>query len=112
MSKLHIGDAEAEFRVINITPDFCDVDGDVVPYEIYQELSSEKDYAKSVLARGERVLKRWSSIRGVIGNAGSGVLSTVSQGGGDTMMIEGAGKVFVEGEPVCRHLDLCLMNGG
>jgi hypothetical protein len=46
----------------------------------------------------------------VIGNAGKGVSSGVSQGSGDTIVLEGAKSVRVEGELAARHLDLCDMN--
>jgi hypothetical protein len=111
MSGRHIADAEAKFKVVNIAPDFCKVNGQVVPFDIYQELPPEKSsYAKQVNARGEKVLHVDSIVKGVIGNAGSGVSSGVSQGGGDTIIIEGASSVRVEGKLCARHLDLCQMN--
>jgi hypothetical protein len=111
MSELHIADAEAAFKVINISPDFCRVGGKVVPFDIYRALPPEKtNYAKKTNARGEKVLHVASIIQGVIGNAGSGVCSGVSQGGGDTIVVDGSKKVFVEGERVGRHRDLCQMN--
>src|SRR5262249_28731285 len=111
MSGRHIADAEGAFMVVNITPDFCRVNGAVVPFDIYKQLPPEKrDYAKKVKARGEKVLHLDSIIQGVIGNAGQGVKSGVSQGAGDTIIIEGAQTVHVEGQLCARHLDLCLMN--
>jgi hypothetical protein len=111
MSGRHIADAEGIFRVCNITPDMCIVNGQVVPFDIYQELPPEKaNYAKKVRARGEKVLHVNSIIKGVIGNAGKGVSSGVSQGSGDTWITEGAKSVRVEGQLCARHLDLCEMN--
>ena len=111
MSERHIADAESSWKVVNITPDFCVVGGVVVPFDIYRELPPEKsDYAKKVRARGEKVLHVDSIVGGVIGNAGSGVSSGVSQGGGDTKILEGATSVHVEGKLCARHLDLCDMN--
>jgi hypothetical protein len=111
MAERHIADAEATFLVVNITPDFCIVNGTVVPFDIHKELPPEKaNYARKVKARGEKVLHVDSIVQGVIGNAGSGVSSGVSQGGGDTRIIEGAQTVHVEGQLVARHLDLCKMN--
>ena len=111
MKGRHIADAEAAWKVCNINPDFCKVNGVVVPFEISRELPPEKaDYAKQVRARGEKVLHIDSIVSGVDGNAGSGVSSGVSQGGGDVAIIEGAPLVRVEGKLCARHLDLCDMN--
>ena len=111
MSGRHIADAEGAFLVVNITPDFCKVNGVVVPFDIYKQLPPEKsNYAKKVRARRQKVLHLDSIVQGVIGNAGQGVKSGVSQGGGDTIIIEGAQTVHVEGQLCARHLDLCLMN--
>ena len=111
MSGLHIADAESAFKCVNITPDFCKVNGVVVPFEIYRELPPERaDYAHHVRARGEKVLHVDSVVQGVIGNAGSGVSSGVSEGGGDVGILQGAPNVRVEGRLCARHLDLCDMN--
>ena len=111
MSDRHIADAEAQFMVVNVTPDFCKVNGVVVPFDIFQILPPERsNYARKVNARGEKVLHVASIVKGVIGNAGQGVSSGVSQGGGDSVVIEGAPKVRVEGQLTARHRDLCQMN--
>jgi hypothetical protein len=113
MSEKHIADAESMFRVVNIAPDMCIVNGKVVPFEIYKQLPPEKsNYARKVRARGEKVLHVDSIVKGVIGNAGSGVSSGVSQGGGDTKILEGSPTVRVEGKLCTRHKDLCDMNVG
>jgi len=112
MGKNHIADGEAEFLAVNVTPDFCIVEGQVVPFDIYQELSSERSsYAGSVNARGEKVLKVGSVLAGVIGNAGAGILSGTSLASGDVLVAKGSSTVHVEGQPVARHDDLVLMNG-
>jgi hypothetical protein len=112
MGERHIADAEADFKVVNINPDLCFVNGAVVPFEIYRELPPEKsNYAKTVSARGEKVLHVDSVIRGVIGNAGAGVISGVAQGAGNNIVREGAQTVRVEGALVARHHDLVGMNG-
>ena len=111
MAEKHIADAEDSWKVCNINPDMCIVNGQVVPFEIYQELPPEKsNYAHTVHARGCKVLHVDSIIKGVIGNAGKGVCSGVSQGSGDTIVNEGAKSVHVEGKLGARHLDLCDMN--
>lgn len=111
MSAKHIADAENLFRVVNISPDFCIVGGKVVPFDIYQKLPPERlAYAKKVYARDAKVLHIDSIVRGVIGNAGSGISSGVSQGGGHSIIEEGAKGVFVDGKRCARHLDRCSMN--
>ena len=111
MANKHVADAESTWKVCNINPDMCIVNGQVVPFEIYRELTPEKsNYAHTVHARGCKVLKVDSIIKGVIGNMGKGVSSGVSQGGGDTKVVEGAKTVRVEGKLGARHQDLCDMN--
>ncbi len=111
MSDRHIADAEAAFKVVNINPDFCFVNGVVVPFEIYRLLPPEKsNYAKTVRARGQKVLHVHSVVQGVIGDQGAGVISGVSQGAGDNVILEGAESVHVEGERCARHFDLVGMN--
>ncbi len=111
MSERHIADAEHAFRVVSITPDFCVVNGAVVPFDIARTLPPERSaYAKTVRARGERVLMVDSVVQGVVGNAGAGVGSGVSQGAGDVVILEGAPGVRAEGRRVARHRDLCSMN--
>jgi len=108
----HIADAEAQFVVVNVTPDFCIVGDKVVPFDIVAILPPEKAaYAGTVFARSEKVLMVDSIIRGVDGNAGSGVRSGVSQGGGNVKIITGSQTVFVESRAVARHGDLGEMNG-
>jgi len=108
----HIADAEPEFVVTNVPPDFCEVDGCVVAFDICQKMSDERaDYSPNFFARGQKVLKVGSIIRGTEGNAGKGVLSGVAEKSGDAMMIEGAAHLFVNGKAICRHLDKALMNG-
>jgi uncharacterized Zn-binding protein involved in type VI secretion len=49
-------------------------------------------------------------IEGVVGNAGEGESSGVSQDRGHTLMLEGDPRFVANGSPVCRHGDRCLMN--
>src|SRR5688572_12477871 len=98
MSKPHIADAEsAPFVIVNITPDFCLVDGDVIAFDIVQELVSERvAYAETVLARGNRTLTLGSVIKAVKGDAGEGVLTGTSTGAGHNLVIEGDPTVKIE----------------
>jgi uncharacterized Zn-binding protein involved in type VI secretion len=113
MSTRHIADAEDAFFVINIEPDFCEVGDTVIPFDISRELTPERsNYTKTVNARGKKVLTVDSVVRGVIGDAGSGVKSGTSQQRGDVVILTGSPTVKAEGKQVARHGDLCLMNGG
>jgi hypothetical protein len=107
----HIADAESNFWVLNVTPDFCQVGNSIIPFDICQKISNEKTkYSKTVFARDEKVLLVDSVIKGVKGNAGKGVISSVSGGGGDTVIMQGSSSVIVEGKSVARHDDLVAMN--
>jgi hypothetical protein len=107
----HIADAEMDFVVVNVNPDFCEVDEKVVPFEISQELSSEKtQYSPNVYSRGQRVLPEGAIVEGVVGNAGKGVLSTVSEGQGHSITIEGSDRLKVNGRRTCHHGHQVKMN--
>ena len=111
MSIPHITDAEVEFKAVNTTPDFCLVDGQVVPCDIFQTLDRAKAaYAAAVQARGAKVLRVGSVVEGVIGDAGTGVISATAQTSGHVVLLQGHSTVLVEGAPVCRDGDPCLMN--
>jgi hypothetical protein len=107
----HIADAETEFVVVGVSPDFCKVGKAIIPFDISQVIASEKtSYSKSVFARGEKVLLLDSVIKGVKGNAGKGVVSQVSLGSGCNKVLQGSSSVFAEGKKVARHDDLVSMN--
>lgn len=108
----NVADAESQFLVVSVTPDFCQVAGQVLPYDIVAYLPPEKAvYAHSVLAHSEYVLTVDSVVAGVVGNLGMGVQSQVSLAGGNSQIVSGAGTVFVEGRKLARHDDLVEMNG-
>lgn len=112
MSRGHVADGEATpFLVVNIEPDFCEVDGAVVPFEIKQVLGAERlAYAETVHARGKKVLTVGSVIQAVIGDAGAGVISGTATGSGYCVVIEGHPTINAEGKPVARHGHLVEMN--
>lgn len=111
MATKHLANREATWVALNVSPDFCQVGDDVIPFDISRTLERDKVlYARSVFARGEPVILYDSVASGVKGNAGRGVCSQVSQAAGHVWMREGANTVFAEGRKVVRHLDQCLMN--
>ncbi|APR78300.1 Rhs-family protein [Minicystis rosea] len=107
----HIADAEAEFQVVNVTPDFCKVNGKRVAFDIFRDLTPQRvNYAKKVRARGVPVLTVDSVVAGVVGNMGEGVFSGVSKSSGDVIVVQGVENVRAERRYVCRDQDICLMN--
>jgi uncharacterized Zn-binding protein involved in type VI secretion len=111
MASKHAADAEGIFRAYNVTPDFCMVGKHVVAFDIQQVLIHEKsDYSPNVRARGCKVLYAGSVIKGVQGNAGRGVSSSVSQDAGDSKVLAGSRNLFVNGNPAARHGDEVTMN--
>jgi hypothetical protein len=112
MATKHIADHEALHIAINSTPDMCLVEGEVVPFEIMRTLDNEESaYATKVFARGEKVLLADSIIKGVVGNLGKGVKSTVAMLKGDVKIMDGSPMVYGQGRKVARHLDPVKMNG-
>lgn len=111
MKGQHVKDKEGEFYAMNIAPDFCIVNGDIIAYDIARDLTHELDYEHSMLTRSAPVLKRYSTIQGVDGNGGKGIHSGVSLEAGNNLAIQGSSTVLVKGQPVCRHWDFVLMNG-
>jgi hypothetical protein len=113
MSIPHIADARSQFQVVCVGPDFCLVNGQVVPFEISQTLEPERlRFTARTLARGARILTVGSVIKGVVGNMGQGVFSGVSGGSGHVVLLTGSPTVKAEGQAICRHGDVCAMNVG
>lgn len=107
----HIADAESNFYVLNVTPDFCIVNGEVCPFDPMQYLTPERaSYSNSVFARDKKVLLVDSLTAGIQGNAGNGIQSKVSLADGDVQMVTGSSNVIIENRMTVRHGDLCLMN--
>lgn len=111
MASKHAADAEGNFQAYNVTPDFCKIGKRVIAFDIQQVLAQEKsDYSSNVRARGCKVLYVGSVIKGVQGNAGSGIGSSVSQDAGDSRVLTGSSNLFVNGNPAARHGDEVTMN--
>ncbi|HCB2024129.1 TPA: DUF4150 domain-containing protein [Escherichia coli] len=110
MADKHVADGESGFMAINSTPDACRVGNAVVPFDCFQYLSSKKQYAITVKARGFSVLNVGSVIAGTKSNAGSGVVSGTSLGSGDCIILTGSPTVRVEGKPIARHDSSVGMN--
>lgn len=112
MATKHVANREAIYVAINSSPDMCMVGDKIVPFEIHQTLNNENAaYATKVFARRQPVLMKGSIIKGVIGNAGQGIVSGVSMSAGNVKVLEGASSVIAEGRGLARHLDPVEMNG-
>ncbi|MDI1451768.1 PAAR-like domain-containing protein [Polyangium sp. 6x1] len=112
MASKHVANREGIYLAINSSPDMCMVGEAVVPFEIYQTLDSEKTaFSTKVFVRRQPVLLAGSIIKGVIGNAGKGVLSGVAVEFGHIKVRDGAPKVFAEKRKLARHMDPVEMNG-
>jgi hypothetical protein len=108
----HVADAEEDpFIIYNVTPDYCLIKKKPFPFDIIQELKSEKSgYASTVFARSEKMLLVDSFIEGVKGNAGEGKWSGVSLAGGHSQIKTGASTVLIEDRLAARHNDTGYMN--
>lgn len=107
----HLADAETEFFVLNSNPDFCEVDGAVIPFDLYRNLKPERSaYSQNVFSRGAKVLKVSSIVQGVEGNQGAGVFSGVAEEAGDVEMVEGSDLLFVNSKGAVHHGHAVLMN--
>ena len=112
MADKHIADGESTFKSVCSAPDACLVGKDVIPFDSFQELSKQKQYAQKVNARGQHVLTVGSVIAGTQSNAGNGVVSGTSGEGGDCIVLTGADNVNAHGQPIARHLSDVAMNNG
>jgi hypothetical protein len=110
MADKHIADKEAKFVAVSTPPDFCKVGNQVVPFDISRKLDKAMVHATKVFARGVPVLRITDIIQGVDGDAGQGVISGTSKGGGDVLIKTGADNVYAEKLLVARHQSICEMN--
>lgn len=111
MAHKHVANREVQWVALNTDPDWCEVDDEIIPFDISRTLDHELMlYAERVFARGEPVIMLDSVVQGVDGDAGSGVNSRTSQSPGHVWVREGSPTVFAEGRPLSRHLDKVFMN--
>jgi hypothetical protein len=110
MATKHIADKESKFVAVCIAPDFCKMGNQIVPFDISRKLDHASVHASKVYARGVPVVRITDVIQGVDGDAGEGVISGTSKGGGDVIIKTGADNVYAQGLLVARHHSLCEMN--
>ncbi len=88
----HIADAESRFMVVNVAPDFASSATRSFPSTSCRSFRPRKAaYFRTPCSRAaEKVLMVDSIVKGVAGNAGSGVRSGVSLGAGNVKIISGS----------------------
>jgi hypothetical protein len=110
-SEPHIADAEDGFFVLAVTPDMCKVGKAIVAFKPMQILSPEEAaFSTTVFARDEKILLLKSTIDGVKGNAGKGLLSGVAVKSGHVEIKEGSDTVIIEDRLTARDGDEVDMN--
>ncbi|MCK9791248.1 RHS repeat-associated core domain-containing protein [Providencia sp. CIM-Carb-044] len=107
-----VGNKKGDYCVVSSGPDVCKVGNSVVPFDSYQQLSSEQSYVKSVRVNGVPTLTVGSVIKGTQSNAGSGIISGTSQGGGNCVITSGSPTVRFCGNAVAYHGSDVMMNNG
>ncbi|MGG4608508.1 RHS repeat-associated core domain-containing protein [Providencia sp. Me31A] len=107
-----VGNKNGDYCVVSSGPDVCKVGNSVVPFDSYQQLSSEQSYVKSVRVNGVPTLTVGSIIKGTQSNAGSGIISGTSQGSGDCIITSGSPTVRFCGNAAAYHGSDVLMNNG
>jgi hypothetical protein len=90
--------------------DYCRVGKDIVPFDIVCDLSQATKYSPNVTANDKPVLAVTHKIPGMIGNAGSGVTSGVSQLAGYVLLNKGSSTVTINNQAAVGNGHDCLMN--
>jgi hypothetical protein len=90
--------------------DYCRVGKDIVPFDIVCDLSQATTYSPNVTANGKPVLAVTHKIPGMIGNAGSGLTSGVSQLAGYVLLEKGSPTVTINNQAAVGNGHDCLMN--
>ena len=105
----HIGNA-TKWLAVSSAPDFCQVGNSVVPFDSFAIVSNPTLASPNVLAQGVPVYRVGDMHQGVQADAGVGIPSGTSLGGGYVMFLQGETNVHVNGTPVIRHDSQCLVN--
>ncbi|EPZ0169271.1 RHS repeat-associated core domain-containing protein [Providencia stuartii] len=105
-----VGNKNGDYCVVSSGPDVCKVGNSFVPFDSYQDLSSEETYVQSVRVNGVPTLTVGCIIKGTQGNAGSGIISGTSQGSGDCVITSGSPTVRFCGNAAAYHGSDVMMN--
>lgn len=110
MTKKVVGNKNADYCVVSSGPDVCQVGNSLVPFDSFQQLGAEQTYVKTVRVNGVPTLTVGSVIKGTQGNAGSGIISGTSLGGGDCVITSGSPTVNFCGNAAAFHGSDVMMN--
>ncbi len=95
---------------INTKKDFCKVGNATIPFDIVCDLSKATTHSRTVFANSKEALTVTHRIPGMVGNAGKGVDSGVSQLAGYVLLSNGSPTVIINDQASVRHGDDCKMN--
>lgn len=110
MSEREIAHKVETAWAINTKKDFCKVGNTIIPFDIICDLSKAISYSPNVTANSSNTLTVTHKIQGVVGNAGQGLESGVSQLAGEVILTNGSPTVLINGKSSVRDGDACLMN--
>jgi hypothetical protein len=95
---------------INTKKDYCQVGNKKVPFDIVCDLAKAISHSETVFANDKPVLNVTHRIPGMVGNAGRGLESGVSQLAGEIVLTNGSSTVIINDQASVRHGDDCKMN--
>ena len=105
----HIGNASTWVAVCS-APDYCQVGNSVVPFDSFAIVNKSTVASPDVIAQGVPVYRVGDMHQGVQADAGAGIPSGTSLGGGCVKFLQGENDIRANGLPVVRHDSACLVN--
>lgn len=103
---------ESSWKVNAVSPDCCIVGNSVVSFNSFALINSKTLASPNVKAQGVPVYRIGDMCKAVQADAGQHVVAGTSLGGGHVKFLPraGMGLVRVNGIPVIRHNDYCMIN--
>jgi uncharacterized Zn-binding protein involved in type VI secretion len=93
-----------------IDPDCCRVGKKVIPFDSFAIIDKQVKASPDVKAQGVPVYRVGDLHKGVLADAGKHVKAGTSLGSGHVKFTEGQENVIVNGLPVARHDNKCIIN--
>lgn len=109
-SSTHVANESSEWKAVCIAPDYCKVGNSVVPFDSYADIGNQTRASPDVTAAGTPIYRVDDMHKGIEADAGEGIPSGTSQGGGYVKFLTGQDNVKVNGLPIVRQDSLCLVN--
>ncbi len=107
----HIANQTSEWKAVCTAPDYCRVGDKVVPFDSFAVIDHKTKASPDVKAQSVPVYRGRDDLhKGVQADAGSHIVAGTSQDGGYVKFIEGQSNVKVNGIPVARHDNACIIN--